>query len=712
MTKPTTSATPAPARCGLIRLALALVALACLLAGCAQAPTAVLTTGHGPAGQYACRYDTQTDAFTGAYATASAIGWEGNSEGVVTCLGGSFYVQSGINRGFGFGIYNGAATSWADLDGYLPAQVTTFARSGATVTITEFADRIVIDGDPFVAVYCRVAISNPTGRAVVEDPDPSPGLVVLATAPTTVRAYTTAQHDYVVAVDRFGNSYAWPKPADLAAAGGFGPHLAHMRSFWNTELGEIADLQLPDTSLVNAYRSGFILTQIARSGDELYTGVNGYDAEYNHDVIGILANLFTQGYFAGAHSLLLRARAVIGSQDTIYPDGTWTYAWPWAIYLMKTGDIGFVRANFSSGVGPGGGGPSIEETAHEIGTDRTGPGGIMMATDDIDTTGYWTVDDFEALMGLAAYRYLASRLGNQGEVQWATAEYDALLSATDATLEDTVQTFGLDYLPCSILQPNTANRCSNPADANWAATLQFGKWAWDAPLLGTPVSGPAVALIDPTYRYGFDRLRGIVPPDTFGGFPSDFYSSGYNAGYGSWGLAGSSWRSQGIAGYEFMIRNTQSGPYSWWESSGPPDPASPWVGSHPGAGQGSSPHAWGMAEANKVLLDSLVAQESTGELIVGRGIPAEWLGTGDVVSVGNFPTLDGRRVDVRISSSGGSVSLTIRGSAPHGAVLFELPEFVDNVAAASAGTVDETDGIVTLPPSSSSVSVQLGPPPG
>jgi hypothetical protein len=45
-------------------------------------------------------------------------------------------------------------------------------------------------------------------------------------------------------------------------------------------------------------------------------------------------------------------------------------------------------------------------------TSRTGPGGIMEATNDIDSDGYWTVDDFEALMGLAAYRYLA--------VAWAT----------------------------------------------------------------------------------------------------------------------------------------------------------------------------------------------------------------------------------------------------------------------------------------------------
>ena len=90
------------------------------------------------------------------YGTASAIGWEGNHQGVVTCLGGTFYVLGRINTNFGFGIYSGTPTTWTLADGYLPAQITTFRRSGATVTITEFADRVVIGNHAYVAVYCRV----------------------------------------------------------------------------------------------------------------------------------------------------------------------------------------------------------------------------------------------------------------------------------------------------------------------------------------------------------------------------------------------------------------------------------------------------------------------------------------------------------------------------------------------------------------------------
>ena len=74
----------------------------------------------------------------------------------------------------------------------------------------------------------------------------------------------------------------------------------------------------------------------------------------------------------------------------------------------------------------------------------------------------------------------------------------------------------------------------------------FTQWAWDGQLFGALMSGPGLSLIDSTYSYGFDRLRGKLPPDTFEGYPSDYHSTGYNAGYGTWGLASDSHRDQGI----------------------------------------------------------------------------------------------------------------------------------------------------------------------
>jgi hypothetical protein len=676
------------------RAALILTSLAILAAACTGSaePDSVRVAAAADL-QSTCTYYAPTEAITGALGSASAIGWADNYQGVVSCLGGSFYVQDGIEQRFGFGIYTGGSTKWVDADGYLPAQITTFQHLGASVAITEFADEVTIGGDRYVAVYSRVAVTNPTDATLAADPEPTPGLVSLATAPDMVAPHRSEVHDYVVAVDRFGNNYAWPSTRSLAATGTFDQHFAHMQAFWNAQLKQIAQLRVPDAQLDDAYKSGFIYTQIARSGNDLDTGVNNYEMEFSHDVIGILANLFTQGDFEDAHALLLEADNVVGSQPE-YVDAVWTYSWPWAIYLLKTGDLGFVKANFAA-PGPAGAAnqPSIEQAAHQIARDRTGPNGIIGVTGDIDSNGYWTVDDYEALMGLAAYRYLAHEVGDAGETRWATNEYHSLLASTNRTLAATIHRYGLTYFPCSIVEPNTANRCGNPEDANWAAPL---RWAWDGQLFGAPVSGPGAPLIDATYAYGFGRLVGKLPPNTFGGFPGDYYSSGYNAGYGSGGLASVHYRSQGILSYEFMVDHTQSGPYSWWESASAPSNDSPWIGSHPATGQGSSPHAWGIANANQVLLDSLVSQAANGVLIVGRGVPDDWITAGKTISVANFPTTDGQRVNVTIVSDGPSVTLTLHGGVPAGGVLFQLPVFVHNIATTSAGTIIESTGTVRL----------------
>ena len=689
--------------------------------GAATTGTATATPTAPPAAPpYSCAPNGPAGSQTiyGTFGDASVIGWTGNSQAVVACLGGSFFVTTANGPGsgstaavtgttYGYGVYNDSPTTWTNAGGYLPALVTTFHSGGARISITNFGDQVTIGGHDYVAVYSRVQVSNPTGQPISIDPEPSAGLIPLDSAPMAVPAHGTVNHDYVVASDRFGGSYPWPSAAALAGAGTFDQHFAHMRAYWVQQLSGIVQIEkLPDASLADAYRTGFIYTQIIRSGDELKTGANGYDTEFSHDVIGILANLFTQGYTTGAHALLTRARSVIGSQ-TQYDDGVWTYPWPWAIYLLKTGDLSFVKANFDTEGPAGKTEPSIEDTAHLIAADRTGPGGIMEETNDIDANGYWTIDNYEALMGLAAYRWLAQQVGDTAQATWAASEYASLLAATNKTLDATIAAGHLNYLPCSMVEPNTDNRCANAEDANWAAPFLFGRWAWDGYLFDAPLSGPGISLIDATYDYGFGRLAGKLPPDTFGGYPTQYYSTAYNAGYGEWGLASTAHRDQGILSYEFMIANGQSGPYSWWESQQFPNPGSPWTGTHPEAGNGSSPHAWGMANANMVLIDSLVAERADGSLIIGRGVPDAWVRSGQFISLANVPTTGGRHAGLTIRTSGASVTLTLTGSPPSGPVLFQLPAFVGNIASASAGVIDSQTGTVTLTATARTVTVQL-----
>lgn len=673
----------------------------------AAAPTPAATTP--PKTGAVCGTSTNTEYAQGT--TAAAIGWAGNAQAVVACLSGSFVVKN-TQQTYGYGFYNGTRTTWTNSQGYLPALITGFRSGSARVAVTNFGDRVNIGGHPFVVIYSRVSVTNPTASPITVDPLPTANLIPLHASSNRVPAHSSVQHDYAVVSDRFGGTYANPSAAALRTAGSYTAHFAHMRHFWNHQLKQLVQIkQLPDPTLTNAYKTGFIYTQITRAGSKLKTGVNGYDKEYSHDIIGILATMLTQGYRDGggtsALKLLLQLRDAVGSQAQ-YDDGIWKYAWPWAIYLQKTGDVGSVQANWRK-PGPNGAAlqPSIKDSAHAIAAARTGPGGIIKNTPDIDADGYWTIDDYSALMGLAAYRWLAQQIGDATELRWATNEYNSLLGAVNQTLTATITKFKLNYLPCSMVEPNSANRCSNPKDANWAAPFLFGRWAWDGYLFDAPINGPGSDLIDATYDYGFGRLRGILPRNTYGGYGDTDYSTGYNAGYGEWGLASNNHRDQGILGYQFMIKNTQSGPYSWWESVAAPDPSSPWVGTHPSAGAGASPHAWGAANANLTLLSSLVAERGDGSLIIGRGVPKGWVRTGKKIRLTNVPITGGRHLGFAVTTRGARVTLRMTGAHSAGPVLFQLPAFVHNLAGSSAGAIDPATGTVWLSAGTRKVTVTM-----
>ena len=421
--------------------------------------------------------------------------------------------------------------------------------------------------------------------------------------------------------------------------------------------------------------------------------------------------MFNEGYFTDAHALLDETDRVVGT-NTQYSDGTWVYPWLWALYVEKTGDTKFLAARFSS-PGPLGASaqPSIEATAQIIAADRTGPGGIIGETSDIDANGYWVSDNYEALLGLAGYEYLAKVMGNTAQEQWAAGQYNSLLPAVNSTLSSTISANNLNYIPCSMVEPNTANRCSNPEDANWAAPGVYFNWAWNGYLLGAPMTGPdggtVADWIDKTLSYGFGRVQGLLPANTFGGYPGEgFWSTAYNGAYGAWGLGSNNYRDEGILSLEFLINNDQAGPYSWWEGSTPPSTTTPWIGNHPASGGGASPHSWGIAMGDLGLLDSLVSQRTDGSLIVGRGVPDSWVGSGQRIAVSNFPTTDGGRIGVTITTQGDAVTLKLTGR-PSGPVTFELPAFVNNIASASAGTVDNGAGAVTIPAYTRSVTVTL-----
>ncbi len=338
---------------------------------------------------------------------------------------------------------------------------------------------------------------------------------------------------------------------------------------------------------------------------------------------------------------------MVGDQDGQYVDGLWTYAVPWAVYLMKTGDIAFVKDNFATS-GPARPDPTAQHRGQRP-RDRRRPYGPHRHDAGDERHRHPGPLDRRRLRG--APRPGRLPLHRRHHRQRPPRPTGPASSTKASSRAPTASSRRRSPPTTSTISPATSRGRTRPTAATTRRTRTGPRRSASAAGPGrpasssAPVTGPGATLIDATYDYGFNRLKTILPPDTTGGFPGDYYSSAYNAAQGSAGLASSAHRDQGIRDFEFMIEHGQSGPWSWWESSSAPDPHSPWVGNgnHPATGQGSSPHAWGIAGSDKVLLDSIVAQRADGSVLVGRGVPPNGSPRTAPIAVTNFPTTDGKR---------------------------------------------------------------------
>lgn len=622
----------------------------------------------------------------------SVFGWDGDKDAALAYPGG-YFARDGRDLRIGFKIFDGAKTyRWTNAEGYLPCLVTEFDRGSLHVRLQNFADRVSFADQAYVVAYSRVSIENRGTVAQAVSPGASSQLIRLAGGDSAMLAPGESHDfDYALAIDRFGQTYPWPSNDDVSKAGGWDSHYKSMRSYWQGRVNEIVDLQTPDSRLNDAYRAGFIYTHIIKDGTSLNVGENGYDMLWDHDAIGIFVTLLALGDFRAARELFPSLPSKLQ-----FSDAAWKFAWPWALYLEKTDDLEFVRPYL----------PKIRAAAHSIEAEREADG-LMAKSSNIDTLGYWTVDNWSALTGLAAYGYLSARFGDATEQKWAEKQYASLLTALSARLTQTITKFKLNYIPASVNEPNTANRCRAADDANWAAHFLFGRWAWDGWLLGAPQSGPGLDLIDASYRYGFERLKKAgLPEHTFGGYPG--YSSGYNAGYGAAALRGSAYRSEGIHAYQLLLDSGLSGPFSWWETILAPAPSA-WEGTHPSGGVGSSPHMWGQAVATKVLIESVLTEFYDGHLLVGRGLPDEWLAPNKSTRIANFPIAHGQRLGLTITApKPNSIDLVFDGGSPAADIYVDLPIFLKRtISATSVGTIDQGQGRVVLPKDTRHVVITL-----
>ena len=648
------------------------------------------------------------------------------------------------------------SVSWTMDQSYLPAMTTSLTRSNVKVVITNFEDAATISGHTFGVVYSRVTLTNNSSSSMSIDPQPSSGLTELTSTSLTVAAGASATHDYAVAVDDFGSGQTLPTGTALTGAiSDYNTAYAHMSSYWNGRLSAIPVLSLPNvtipqsglsnpgTELSNAFKANFVYTRIVQVAKSPFSGANNYAWLLNHDLPNILANRFMLGDLQDAQNLLLAGRTSEVSNFPSYGanwywDGLWRTPWAWAIYLAKTGDTAFVSKYFHDDASSSSSwGPSIYTQMHQIPGMLTS--GYLASSNDNDSQGVWVFDDYSALVGLGAYKYIATAIGNASEATWADTEMTTIINGTNAGIQANESKNNFSHLPCEVTVPSnagnppTGDRCGNAGDANWASMVYVGENAWDSYLMGAPLTGILgdAAQSDGVYDWGFQRLNGVLPFPTLGGYSSTAslnYSTANNTGYSQGGLYGTKYRTLPLTSYAWQIEMTTAGPYSWWECNGsPPVTSDPWAGNHPDFYFGASPYAWTLAAQSLALIDSLAAEgisatasgssfTFTRTLHIGRGVPDAWLASGQTISVQNLTGTfnmtscerDTYGVTITTSGSPRVITVTLCGSLPNGAITVDLPTLASaGVASVTGGSYSSSSQSVTVTPGTKTVTITL-----
>ncbi len=507
----------------------------------------------------------------------------------------------------------------------------------------------------------------------------------------------------------------------LKSAGSFDDNYARMAEHYNGRIAALAHpVTLPVPGLANMYKSIQILVWecMVKCGDdyEIRPGgktptpwVYSYDRTFPHDIPNYADEFMREGDYDVAKNMLKSSyyKALNATHwDVNYLDTIGKYMLPYAEYMGATGDLAYFT-------------PAIREelktaarNIHKCRVfDDPSHYGLMKKSMDFENweSDYLLCDNWGALHGLQAYKYLCDKWGDEAESQWAANEIKDLNECVNKALDQTCARRKTDYY----LGAFDDSTLKSYADSYYSWVPYSGAlstFPWGAYLKGFELGGTWEEKFDASIRYALEeRDKRGIPPGSWGAWWGQVtYGTTYNASAGLQCLFSEKYRTEIIKNLEFLLNN-QCAPFQWseaFENKG----KGQWVGMYTPQVSYGNYESWGANFSKQALLQACISVKTDGTVIIGRGIPNHWLKPGDTIEWANVNVNDKRKISFRISSTGSEVKLLVWGDEPKGNVRLNLPAFKNNIASADSGTVDNAKGVVTLTPSETSVTVKLQKP--
>jgi hypothetical protein len=611
-----------------------------------------------------------------------------------------------------------SAVDWSLGSGYLPSPVSRWSAGSARVTVQHFANSVL--GGAATAVFTRVTVANTgaTSLSRILNVTAPPTTEIPLTGAPSGHDQTSMYYDLSVPAGRsvskdFVTLAAGTATSEqLAAQGTFDANYRAMAKYWNDRLSRIAlPTSLPDPQLITMYKASVINNwelvyrdanndwEQRTAGGTQAPGLWSYDAVNNNDEVDIVQQYIKLGDYATAKKIMSAApfQAIPDKwTDNGYLDAALKFILPFDLYQRLANDPRFFTPAVKT---------LIKSSARKIGdyvvtTEGDPHRGLIQISNDFDNArdgsrgDYLINDDFAAIFALRAYQNLANAFGRtdpawQAEARWAKNLASSINTSLNTYLE--AHTFARigkrQYYACL-----DACAFANSYNGNYLGTTWLmSALPWDGALAGNSLGGTWRDVFDNTNHAAFTARATqapILPAHSWGAWWSDFgYGNAFNAASGVQLLASSdlNLRTEAMSNLQWLLAN-QSAPMQWGESFAKGSWSKPLADNN----------AYGMAGSQKAILETSVSVAGDGTAIIGRGLPTSWITSGKPVSWTGVPVGGGATIGFTLTPlPRNQVRLTLKGNK-HTPVRFELPLFVNNIVAASKGSVDSARGSVAL----------------
>jgi hypothetical protein len=593
--------------------------------------------------------------------------------------------------------------NWTLAEGYLPSPVSKWVKDSVEITIQHFGSRLL--NNTVNAVYTRVLIKNMGKRnqittLLVNGENVNARMFVLNRNKFIVKsnhlmdtkknlsAGQTVVFDFVTGANGSSSKEA------LIKQGGFDANFSLFRNQIDSTFSKLTYPEsLPDKRLIALWKTtmtGMWNATVKTPDNFEQRGSGGnvfgwyqYDRVFDHDVPDMTHQYILEGNWDVARQIMTGStyeglsKGLLSNEN--YLDAVPKYVMTMALYLQITGDTKFFDQSRIQ---------KIKHCAKAIKKlTENQPHGLVKKSSTLDNgSNQLVVDNFAVLHGYTAYKYIFNRMNDPAEVKWVQEQIDTLTYNLNKALDISMKSNKSDWYNACFSFDNNERLISGPG--NWfGTTLMMSTFPWNAYLKGFNLGGTWKDHFDPSITEALNQSKKIGNPDgSLGAWWNAKYGTAYNAGMALQMLYSDKYRTQVVGSIQWLLDN-QSVPHQWGESFHAPTSPGDWTKPE------TDYETWALGFIRQAMLESCISLKANGNVILGRGIPDQWMNDVTPIIWKNVHFNDGKMGEIRFSRKEKKIIIDITGEVIAGNFEVDIPYCKRNIQSANAtgGKIVSTD---------------------